>query len=307
MHSETGSNQPSNAHRRLLIITGANALDPNAEHAPGTTQSKWWACERIVSIFGRNLFFLHVLLAHRKEGPEAWAADLALRRRLHVVQFGHDGRRHENGSPDGMWAPKWHKQFAFVERANRPFARDGAMMRAAEAAQAKGWRVEVHALAAPWGKSPSAKHVIKCARAAALSVTIHRCPMAYSVAGVALSDAEKGHAFAQERGPWVYFIRDASGFVKIGWTADVPKRVSVLQVAHATALEVILQIPGNARTERELHELFDEYRMAGEWFIYGARMRSFVWRATQRRQRGTITADDMLKVVAETAVAHPGG
>lgn len=305
MDNGTGPARPR--QKRLIVITGANALDPKAPHSHGTEQSKEWACETIAGIYGHFRKGVLVLLARHATGPETWAARLAVRHRLQLVEFAHDGRRHVNDYPSGLWHPQWHKDFEYVRREHRGLARNGAMMRAANFAAADGYAVEVHALASPWGKSPHMLHVATCARNAGFTVDMHFCPMIHSPASVAIAEEAKGREFARDRGPWVYFIRGSDGFVKIGWSTNVQQRIADLQVANAGQLELLLQIPGDWRDEQNMHALFDEYRMSGEWFRYGSRMKSFVWRASQRRQRGPITAADVRAVLAETAIAHPGG
>lgn len=293
--------------RRLIIVTGANSLDPQAPHAAGTAESKWWACGKIASILGSYRTGVLVLVGRRSTAPEEWAADLAIRRRIRTVEFDRDGRKFVNDFPMGKWWPEWHNSFPFVQNEHRSLARNGAMMRAAKSAASKGWAVEVHALASPWGKSPHMLHVATCARNAGFTVDMHFCPQSHSAASVAVADAAKGRALAKDRGPWVYFIADDNGFIKIGWSGDVAQRLADLQSAHARPLKVVLQIPGDAATERKMHKLFAEYRMSGEWFRHGSRIKSFVWRAAQKRQRGAIDSDDVLDVLADTEKSHPGG
>lgn len=64
---------------------------------------------------------------------------------------------------------------------------------------------------------------------------------------------------------FVYFARTRKA-IKIGYAKDVAKRVAALQVGNANKLRVVLELPGTERDERQIHWLFEEHRMRGEWF-----------------------------------------
>lgn len=64
----------------------------------------------------------------------------------------------------------------------------------------------------------------------------------------------------------VYLIGDSRGSVKIGLARDPAKRLSALQGAHASQLDLIAVITGGRNRERELHERFADARLRGEWF-----------------------------------------
>lgn len=73
----------------------------------------------------------------------------------------------------------------------------------------------------------------------------------------------------QDRGPisGVYFIRRGeSGPVKIGFSANVRKRVRSLQTGSAEPLKLLAVAEGGEQTERFLHEQFARHRLEGEWF-----------------------------------------
>lgn len=70
-----------------------------------------------------------------------------------------------------------------------------------------------------------------------------------------------------ERDGSVYFIqRGLHGPIKIGWSQDVERRITELQVANAEKLYVIGAIPGTMLEERETHQRFSHLRMEAEWF-----------------------------------------
>jgi hypothetical protein len=66
--------------------------------------------------------------------------------------------------------------------------------------------------------------------------------------------------------PWVYFIADGHGHIKIGYATNVRTRFDDLQVANASALTIMLTIPGGNKLESELHKRFADHRVRGEWF-----------------------------------------
>lgn len=73
----------------------------------------------------------------------------------------------------------------------------------------------------------------------------------------------------QDRGPisGVYFIRRGdSGPVKIGFSANVRKRIRSLQTGSAEPLKLLAVAEGGEQTERFLHEQFARHRLEGEWF-----------------------------------------
>ena len=66
---------------------------------------------------------------------------------------------------------------------------------------------------------------------------------------------------------YVYFVQaERGGPVKIGVTDDLDRRLSMLQASSAERLVVIYALPGDRRTELELHKRFSEHRIRGEWF-----------------------------------------
>lgn len=65
----------------------------------------------------------------------------------------------------------------------------------------------------------------------------------------------------------VYLI-EAVGepFVKLGSTADVPKRIAGIQTNNPRRIRLIAQIPGDERDEQELAAKYAKYRIRGEWY-----------------------------------------
>jgi hypothetical protein len=66
---------------------------------------------------------------------------------------------------------------------------------------------------------------------------------------------------------FAYFVRAGDdGPVKIGWSVHPKKRLAELQVGNPYPLEIVGMIPGNRGLEGDLHHIFAEWRLTGEWF-----------------------------------------
>jgi hypothetical protein len=64
----------------------------------------------------------------------------------------------------------------------------------------------------------------------------------------------------------VYFVA-ADGAIKIGFSANVSKRMAQLQTGAACKLQLLAIQPGASRAvEKLLHQTFQEFRLEGEWF-----------------------------------------
>ncbi len=78
----------------------------------------------------------------------------------------------------------------------------------------------------------------------------------------------------------IYFVQEKGLFrnkVKIGFTNNVKGRMSRLRGGSPSALKLILLLPGTLLDEAGYHEQFASYRLHGEWFSYGLKLRLFVW------------------------------
>ena len=76
--------------------------------------------------------------------------------------------------------------------------------------------------------------------------------------------------YTYTHGVWVYFICDGE-YVKIGVAKNIESRVKQLQTGNAKKLFVKCKIPCKTSVaayflENELHHLFSEYQLQGEWF-----------------------------------------
>ena len=70
---------------------------------------------------------------------------------------------------------------------------------------------------------------------------------------------------------YVYFITDDHGHIKIGKADDVGERLFELQTGNPFKLRVLLSVILTSKRdafslEKELHKIFRDYRLEGEWF-----------------------------------------
>jgi hypothetical protein len=73
----------------------------------------------------------------------------------------------------------------------------------------------------------------------------------------------------------IYFV-GYDGFVKIGFTIDVAKRMMGLRTGSPRPLSLYATIDGSMDDERELHVRFARYRLEGEWFELSDEIIAFI-------------------------------
>lgn len=83
----------------------------------------------------------------------------------------------------------------------------------------------------------------------------------------------------------IYFLRAGNGGpIKIGYAADVEKRIAGLQTASHEPLELMGMVEGSPSYEKEIHQRLAAYRLRGEWF----RPRDEVLAAIEMIKRGEL-------------------
>lgn len=65
----------------------------------------------------------------------------------------------------------------------------------------------------------------------------------------------------------IYFIKGKK-FVKIGVAANPESRLKDIQTGNPFPLKIVATISGHFATEKELHTIFERFRVEGEWFQY---------------------------------------
>ena len=68
------------------------------------------------------------------------------------------------------------------------------------------------------------------------------------------------------RKTYIYFIQSEDGFIKIGCTQTLKKRIKAIQACNALKIKLIGKMKGGYDLESELHLKFKRYRKRGEWF-----------------------------------------
>lgn len=93
----------------------------------------------------------------------------------------------------------------------------------------------------------------------------------------------------------VYFLASHDGKrIKIGKSHQPRVRMKALRTANPYPLQVVHVVPGYSNVEYELHQMFYEYRLHGEWFEFSAPIASLIGRL----QSGTSIRDVMPKSVS---------
>lgn len=84
-----------------------------------------------------------------------------------------------------------------------------------------------------------------------------------------MPDAMAGSVSATRKGRRyvIYFIQAGhDGPIKIGCCRDLKSRLQTIQISCAEKLIVLGVMGGNKEKEKELHNMFSQYRKIGEWF-----------------------------------------
>ena len=76
--------------------------------------------------------------------------------------------------------------------------------------------------------------------------------------------------------PSVYFVQDEDGFIKIGYSENVKKRLAHLQTSSRQKLSLIGSVNGDKNLESLFHRVFRDERVRGEWFRPSKRLLSFI-------------------------------
>lgn len=101
----------------------------------------------------------------------------------------------------------------------------------------------------------------------------------------------------EDRHAFLYFIGEADGDspVKIGYSAWPKRRLSCLQVSSPVELSILAKIWCLSQWEKELHDVFRESRVRGEWFRRTPKLMRVI-EATKSRDFGRVVnilyADD---------------
>ena len=93
--------------------------------------------------------------------------------------------------------------------------------------------------------------------------------------GVPVTHTKAAREAAREAQGYVYFLRVGER-VKIGFSIDPFTRATELRTAISEPIICLAAIRATQKCERRVHELFSEYRLEGEWFVYGRKLARFL-------------------------------
>jgi hypothetical protein len=76
---------------------------------------------------------------------------------------------------------------------------------------------------------------------------------------------------------FIYFIQNGeSGPIKIGFTTNIPIRISILQNSTPFQLRLLNSIEGTILDEQKMQKRFEKYRIKNEWFSPGKELIDFI-------------------------------
>lgn len=83
---------------------------------------------------------------------------------------------------------------------------------------------------------------------------------------------------------FVYFMT-AGNKVKIGVSKNPRRRLDDLKTGSSRLVSIRYVMPGDRQKERELHTLFAEYRVNGEWFLFTSAIKEWIAQDEARRSK----------------------
>ena len=92
-------------------------------------------------------------------------------------------------------------------------------------------------------------------------------------------EREKAKEKAPIKGPCLYFMRDARGFIKIGFSENPIQRIKASGMKDTGGrgpFELIGMCSGTLEDEKALHKRFSEFNVEGEWFESDNRLIEYI-------------------------------
>jgi Meiotically up-regulated gene 113 len=103
-------------------------------------------------------------------------------------------------------------------------------------------------------------------------------------AEIAIEQLPKRQRLSTARMAMVYFILHGNKRVKIGFSVQVDRRLSEIQVSLPSKAKILYLTPGDTELEKRLHQLFAADRVSGEWFYYSPAIRAWIAADKARRE-----------------------
>jgi len=97
----------------------------------------------------------------------------------------------------------------------------------------------------------------------------------------------------------VYFIRSADGLFKIGYSADIARRVHEITRANPAGMQFLGYLPGRPDLEHHFHAMFQRQRHHGEWFDESPRLLALIAEIAIPEMPGAQKRPDMAVRVSE--------
>ena len=96
----------------------------------------------------------------------------------------------------------------------------------------------------------------------------------------------------------IYFIQGKeSGNIKIGYSIQPDKRINNLQTAHYEKLEVIGLLHGSMEDESNIHKMFKEYHLRGEWYSPGGKLLEFIRNNSHKKNIVYKVKEDVYQII----------
>lgn len=74
----------------------------------------------------------------------------------------------------------------------------------------------------------------------------------------------------------IYLIAcNKMNYCKIGYSSNPENRLTQLQTSNPFSLELVSTKEGSLDDEKNIHKLFDKYRLSGEWFDYSKEIKEY--------------------------------
>ena len=74
----------------------------------------------------------------------------------------------------------------------------------------------------------------------------------------------------------IYFMQAGNGPIKIGFSTNIKSRLPEIQRWHPEEIRLLKMVTGRIEGERDIHRLFKEDRIRGEWFKPSEKLMAFI-------------------------------
>lgn len=100
-----------------------------------------------------------------------------------------------------------------------------------------------------------------------------------------------------ELGACIYFLQSTGGQIKIGYSAQLPKRLKAIHAINGEGVRFLGAIAGTREDEARLHAQYAEERLHGEWFQLTHRLMLFLVTAGMRPMMQVEATPDLVRSI----------